>query len=484
MSLYKKLFQQTFIYGLATVLPRMISFLLVPIHTEYLTDSAVYGRISVIFAYFVLFNVFLSYGMETAFFRFFNLKENKQNVINTSAWSLVGTSVLFLVVALFFSTELSQLLDIHPDHYQLIIWILSLDAFAIIPFAYLRAKGQPRKFALIKLINVSINVFLTFFFLAWLVSWHTKSSFFEALYVPDFQVNYVFIANLVASAATLVMLLPFYFKLSFNFDKALWKRMLKYAYPVLLAGLAFSVNEVFDRILLKYLLPDDIADSAIGAYSACYKLAVFMTLYATAFRLGIEPFFFSHAKTENPQKAYAMITKYFVIIGAIILLSVMVFIEPLKLLIVRDESYYEALAIVPLILLANFCLGIYHNLSVWYKITDRTKFGAYISGFGALLTLVVNLVLIPIIGYYGSAIATLLAYASMMILSYIYSKKYYPIPFQTSRMLLYMLMSVGLGALSFYTFEENYIFGIASLAFFVFFIYFKEKNEIKKLLKS
>lgn len=462
----------------------MISFILVPIHTEYLNDSATYGRISVIFAYFVLFNVLLSYGMETAFFRFFNLKENKQDVINTSAWSLVGTTTLFLVVALFFTPELSSLLVIDPEYFKLIIWILALDAYVIIPFAYLRAKGQPRKFALIKIINVSINVFLTIFFLVWLVSWHTKSSLFAAVYVPDFQVNYVFIANLVASAATLILLLPFYLKLRFKFNADLWKRMLKYAYPVLLAGLAFSVNEVFDRILLKYLLPDDIADSAIGAYSACYKLAVFMTLYATAFRLGIEPFFFSHAKTQNPQKAYAMITKYFVIIGALILLSVMVFIEPLKHLIVRDESYYEALAIVPLILLANFCLGIYHNLSVWYKVTDRTKFGAYISGFGALLTFVANILLIPVIGYYGSAIATLVAYASMMVLSYVYSKKYYPIPFQTSRILLYMLISVALGGLSFYTFTENYIFGIASLAFFIFFVYSKEKNEIKKILKS
>lgn len=462
----------------------MISFILVPIHTEYLSDSAIYGRISVIFAYFVLFNVFLSYGMETAFFRFFNLKENKQDVINTSAWSLVGTTTLFLMLTLFFTPELSSLLDIKPEYFKLIIWILALDAYVIIPFAYLRAKGQPRKFALIKVINVTINVFLTIFFLVWLVSWHTKSSLFNAVYIPDFQVNYVFIANLVASAATLILLLPFYLRLRFTFNAALWKRMLKYAYPVLLAGLAFSINEVFDRILLKYLLPDDIADSAIGAYSACYKLAVFMTLYATAFRLGIEPFFFSHAKTQNPQKAYAMITKYFVIIGALILLSVMVFIQPLKYLIVRDESYYEALAIVPLILLANFCLGIYHNLSVWYKVTDRTRFGAYISGFGALLTFVANILLIPVIGYYGSAIATLVAYASMMVLSYVYSKKYYPIPFQTSRILSYMLISVALGGLSFYTFEENYIFGIASLAFFIFFVYSKEKDEIKKILKS
>lgn len=484
MSIYKKLFQQTFIYGLATVLPRMMSFILVPIHTEYLSDASIYGKISVIFAYFVLFNVVLSYGMETAFFRFFNKQESKKQVMSTSAWSLVMSTLVFLGLGIGLQNQISDFVQIPAEYINLIIWILALDAFVIIPFAYLRALGQPKKYAIIKIINVFINVLLNIFFLVWLVEWQSSFSIFENIYVSDFEVNYVFIANLVASITTLVLLLPFYFKLKFSFNIHLWKKMMRYGIPVLIAGVAFSINEVFDRILLNYLLPEDTAEAQIGVYSACYKLAVFMTLFATAFRLGIEPFFFSHASSQNPQKAYALITKYFVIIGTLIFLGVITFIKPLKLLIVRDESYYDALEIVPIILLANLCLGIYHNLSVWYKITDRTRFGAYISVIGAVITLVVNFALIPVIGYYGSAIATLLAYFTMMTLSYIYSKKYYPIPFQTKKIMMYLGLSTVLGAISFYYFTENYIFGIASILVLASLIYANEHKEIKSMLKS
>ncbi len=462
----------------------MMSFLLVPIHTEYLPDESIYGEISVIFAYFVLFNVVLSYGMETAFFRFFNKQEAKNQVMSTSAWSLVLSTLIFLGLGIGFQNQISGFVQIPSEYINLIIWILALDAFVIIPFAYLRALGQPKKYAIIKIINVFINVLLNIFFLVWLVNWYSEISVFEKIYIPDFEINYVFIANLVASATTLVLLLPFYFKLKFSFNIQLWKKMMRYGIPVLIAGVAFSINEVFDRILLKYLLPAETAEAQIGIYSACYKLAVFMTLFATAFRLGIEPFFFSHAKTQNPQKAYALITKYFVITGSLIFLGVIAFIEPLKLLIIRDEAYYDALEIVPIILLANLCLGIYHNLSVWYKITDRTRFGAYISVIGAIITLAVNFILIPVIGYLGSAIATLMAYFTMMTLSYIYGKKYYPIPFQTGKIMMYLLLSTALGAISFYYFTENYIFGIASILVLASLIYANEHKEIKSMLKS
>jgi len=280
-----------------------------------------------------------------------------------------------------------------------------------------------------------------------------------------------------------LLVLPFYTKIKYAFDAALWKRMLKYATPVLIAGVAFSINETFDRILLDYLLPVNIAKTEIGMYSACYKIALFMTLFATAYRLGIEPFFFSHAKTENPQKNYARILEFFVAFGSIILLSVVVFADILKPVIVRSEDYWEAMWIVPIILLANFCLGIYHNLSVWYKITDRTKFGAYISVFGALLTLGLNFWLIPIISYKGSAIATLTAYMSMMLLSYYFGRKYYPIPYNLKKIGLYLIGSTGMSLLSFYQFRENYIIGISMLIVFLGIVYFAEQKVIKQLLK-
>jgi len=259
--------------------------------------------------------------------------------------------------------------------------------------------------------------------------------------------------------------------------------MMRYAIPVLIAGIAYSINETSDRILLEKLLPKNIADVQIGMYSACYKLALFMTLFSTAFRLGIEPYFFSHSNTENPQKNYAKILEYFVTFGSVILLVVVVFADVLKPYIIKSEAYYEAMWIVPFILLANFCLGIYHNLSVWYKITDRTKFGAYISIFGAIVTLVLNYILIPKIGFKGSAIATLSAYAIMAILSFYFGRQYYPIPYNLKKIALYFGVSTLFSMLYFYQFRGNYSIGIGALIVFLGIVFQLEKNKIKQILK-
>jgi len=485
LSGLKTLFKQTFIYGLATVLPRMLSFLLVRLHTDesVLKSVADYGDVSLIFSYFVLFNVILAYGMETAFFRFFNKESDKDKVVGTSTISLMLTSLGFFVIALVFQNQIAKLIDIKVEYINLVIWILLLDALVIIPFAWLRANSKPMKYALIKILNVVINLGLNLFLLLWLKDLAIDSLVFESIYKPNFEINYIFIANLVASAFTLLLMLPFYFKVKFTFNKVLWKQMMRYAFPVLIAGIAFSINETFDHILLDKLLPEDIAKTEIGMYSACYKLALFMMLFATAYRLGVEPFFFSHAKSENPKKNFALILEYFVIFGAVILLVIIVFVDILKVIFIGNEAYWEAMWIVPIILLANFCLGIYHNLSVWYKITDRTKFGAYISVFGALLTLGLNFWLIPIISYKGSAIATLTAYASMMLLSYYFGRKYYPIPYNLKKIGMYFLLSVTLSMLSFYQFRENYIVGVSMLIVFLGIVYFAEQKVIKQLVR-
>ena len=485
MSGLKILFKQTFIYGLATVLPRMLSFLLVPLYTTkgILSSVSEYGKVSVIFSYFVLFNVVLAYGMETAFFRFYNKEDNKQSVTGTSAISLIVSSIVFFILALIFQNQVASYIDIDVKYINLVIWILLLDALVIIPFAWLRATQKPMRYAVIKILNVLINLGLNLFFLLALKDWASNSTFFESIYKPNFEISYIFIANLIASAVTLVLMFPFYTKIKYVFDSALWKTMLRYALPVLIAGMAFSINETFDRILLKELLPPNIAETDIGMYSACYKIALFMTLFATAYRLGIEPFFFSHAKSENPQKNYAKILEFFVAFGSVILLTVVVFADVLKLVIVRDEAYWEAMWVVPIILLANFCLGIYHNLSVWYKITDRTKFGAYISIIGAIVTLAINIFFIKEYSYKAAAIATLCAYSIMMFLSYYFGKKYYPIPYNLKKIALYLILSIVLSVISFYQFRGNYIIGITMLIVFLGIIYFSEKNEIKQLLK-
>jgi O-antigen/teichoic acid export membrane protein len=485
LSGFKSLFKQTFIYGLATVLPRMLSFILVPLYTDpAVLSTAEYGRVSFIFAYFVLFNVVLAYGMETTFFRFFNKEESQNKVTSTSAISLIISSFALLGIAFLFRNQISSLINIDLKYLDLIFIILLLDALVIIPFAWLRATARPMRYAIIKIVNVAVNLGFNVFLLLYLKDLAEGNSFFNSIYKHDFEISYIFISNLIASGLTLLLLLCFYTKIKFKFDAVLWKKMMLYAMPVLIAGIAYSVNETFDRILLEKLLPANIAEEQIGMYSACYKLALFMTLFATAFRLGIEPYFFSHSKTENPQKNYAKILEYFVACGSVILLVVVVFADVIKPYIIRSESYYEAMWIVPFILLANFCLGIYHNLSVWYKITDRTKFGAYISIFGATVTLVLNYVLIPIIEFKGSAIATLSAYALMMLLSFYYGRKYYPIPYNLRKISLYLVVSILFSFIFFYGYRENYIIGITMIIVFLVLVILLEKNQLKPMLNK
>ena len=486
MGILKTLYKQTFIYGLATVVPKMLSFLLVRLHTDkaVLENVADYGDVSLIFAYFVLFNVLLAYGMETAFFRFLNSEQKKKSVLSTSAISLVLTSILVLVIGYFFRDQVSRITHIDTDYIVLVLWILFFDALVIIPFAYLRAMGKPIKYTVLKLLNVVLNLGLNVVLLLFLKSWAESSTFWTTFYRPNFEVHYIFIANLVASGVTFLTLISFYFKLNYNFDAKLWKQMLRYAFPVLIAGIAFSINETFDRILLERLLPDNLAKDAIGTYSACYKLALFMMLFATAYRLGIEPFFFSNAKAKDAKANYAKILEFFVIFGALILLTVVVFLDILKLILIPNEAYWEAMTVVPILLLAYLFLGVYHNLSVWYKITDRTKFGAYISIFGALITLLINTIFIPKFGYMASAIATLFAYTAMALTSYILGKKYYSIPYNLKKMGLYLALSIILSALSFYLFREQYFVGILFILILMAAIWVKEKTFLKQLLKS
>ncbi|NAS10933.1 lipopolysaccharide biosynthesis protein [Poritiphilus flavus] len=482
MGLFQKLFKHTFIYGLATVLPRMLSFLLTPLFVSVLqTDE--YGEVSIIFAWFAIFNVFLAYGMETAFFRFYNGKEKKEEVVSTSLVSILSSTFIFLVLALSFGGFIAQSLDIDLRYIRFAIYILALDALVIIPFAYLRANERPIRYAMVKIINVSINLGLNLFFLLLLpkLAEANPESLLNVIYQPGFEISYIFLSNLMASAVTLLMMAGIYTRQPLRFNRGIWRRMLRYALPVMIAGIAFTINEVFDRILLWELLPEDIAESEVGKYAACYKIALFMTLFATAFRLGIEPFFFSHSSTENPQKAYAQITNYFVILGSVILLTVVVFADLLKRIVVPNSDYWEAMPIVPIILLASFCLGIYHNLSVWYKVTDRTRFGAFISMTGAVITILLNVFLIPKIGYYASALATLAAYGSMMTLSYLLGRKYYPVPYNFRKIVFYLGLSVIFSALSFYVFNRSLVVGCLFLFVFLALVYKMEKEVLKRI---
>ena len=486
MGKFLQLFKQTFIYGIATVFPRIISVLLVRIHTDksVISEVSEFGNLSLIFSYIILFNVILSYGLETSFFRFYNLEKNKNDVVNTSSVSLIFTTIIFVALFGIFKSNISLLTGIDTGYLSIIVWILAFDVLTVIPFAYLRLKGKAIKYSYIKIANVLVYFSLNIFLLIFLKDLANDNTFLRKIYIENFEVSYIFIANLFASLTSLLLLIPFYFKINYRANFRLLKKMLFYAFPILISGLAYTINETFDKILLDFLLPESIAKTEIGMYSACYKLAVFMTLFSVAYKLAVEPFFFSEAEKLNPKKNYALVLETYVIIGSSILVLVVVSLDLLKVVFIGDQEYWKAMKIVPIILLANFCLGIYQNLSVWYKVTDRTRFGAYISIVGALFTLIINIILIPIYGYLGSALATLVAYLTMSVLSYFMGQKYYPIPYNNFKILFYISVAVFLSYVSFYIFRNNLIVGITCVLIMNLVIYINEKSRIYNFLKA
>lgn len=461
----------------------MISFMLNPLYVDRLPKKE-FADVSIVFAWLVFFNVILSYGMETAFFRFYNKEENKKSVISTATISIFWSSISFLFLALVFRNTLSGWSDIKVEYVTYTIWILVLDALVIIPFSRLRATKRPMQYAIIKIGNVMVNMLFNLFFLIVLpkLADANPEGFFNTIYFENFKVGYIFVSGLIASLLTFIVLSPDYFKTNWKFDFNLWKQMMKYGYPILIAGLAFAINEHFDKILLDWM---DVSKEDIGAYAACYKIGMFMVLFRTAYTLGIEPFFFSHASNENAPQTYATITKYFVVFGSFICFFVIAFIDLLKYPLVPKAIYWDAIKVVPLIVVANFFLGIYTNLSVWYKLIDKTKIGAYISIVGAFVTLALNYLLIPTMSYYGSAIATLAAYGTMMIVSYKMGQKAYPIPYDMNKILMYLTVTILFSAFSFYIpfVRESYPIRILLSILFLYFIYYNEKEMLFKILK-
>lgn len=474
MGVLKTFFKDTAIYGLAIVLPRLINFLLVRLHTDVLPNEA-YSENTEFYVVAAFFNVILTYGMETAFFRFFSNNKEKEKVLSTAIVSIV-LSTLLLGTALFvFRDFISEVLHINTNFYSLLVAITLVDTLIVIPFAYLRVTGRPIRFASIKLINVFVIVILNILFLS--TSFGLKS--LQNVFSVDEKVEYIFIANLIASVIVLFLVFPYYFKNKLQFDLKILKQLLNYGWPIMIAGLAFVINENLD----KWLLPSYEGDYVNGAYSACYKLAVFMTLFIQAFRMGAEPFFFNHSKKDNAKETYALILKYFTIVGACGLLIVTVYINWLQPIFIKKESYLIALNIVPILLLANLCLGIYHNLSIWYKLTDKTRYGMYISIVGATITIAFNIICIPIFGFMACAYATLLAYGIMMVLSYSIGKKHYKVPYDIGRIGFYIGFSTLLSFLSFYLFGKDILIGTVFLCLFLATVVLLEKNQLKQLLK-
>lgn len=456
----KKLAEQTAIYGLTTIVGRLLTWFLVPIYigaAKFTTDQ--YGIVTEMYSYVAFLVVFLTYGMETAFFRFSVRKEeNKQKVYTTIIYSLLITSFLFIAVAFLFNQPIANWLR-YPNNKEFVTWfaiIVGLDAISSIPMARLRAENKAIKFVIVNFTNIIVFVGLNLFYLAYcrpLYAAGKTNWLIDTFYNPDIGVGYVFISNLIASIVKFILLSPEMMKARYGFEIPLLKKMFIYALPLLVFGLAGIVNETIDRIMLKRMLFDILGEketmSQVGIYGACYKVSIIITLFIQAFRYAAEPFFFAQEKEKNAKETYAMIMTYFVIVCSTIFLGVMLFIDVVKYFI-PNEAFWEGLHVVPILLFANISLGIYYNQSIWYKLSGKTKYGAYIGVAGAVLTVLLNYIWIPIYGYEGSAWATLICYSFMMLISFIFGQKYYPIRYNLVKIAFYLGLSLGLYSLARY----------------------------------
>lgn len=445
------------------------------------------------YAYISFLIIVVTYGMETALFNFSASEDNKDKVYSTALISVLISTLAFIGMVVLFANPLAEIIK-HPQHADYVLWvilIIGLDAFTSIPFAKLREQNKAGRFAFIKIINIAINIALNIFFIAICKNAYSdpSSTFYSianAVYNPEIGVGYVFISNLVASFAVLLLLFPEVVKIKYTFDLELWKRMMIYALPLLLAGLAGMTNETMDRILLKYMLPKDIAASQVGIYGACYKISILMTIFVQTFRYAAEPFFFSNSREKNSKELYADVMKYFIIACSFIFLATMLNLSWIQYFV--GKEFRSGLDVVPILLIANLCLGAFFNLSIWYKLTNRTKFGAYLTGLGAVITLTLNFLLIPVMGFMGSAWATLACYATMMIASYFLGNKHFPVNYNLKRILGYLTLSLALYFTGYYLIPGNSALTIALnnllVLLFISTVYFLERDGIKKLIKN
>ncbi|MBN9296859.1 MAG: polysaccharide biosynthesis C-terminal domain-containing protein [Filimonas sp.] len=493
MSSIKKLAGQTLWYGGSSIAARFVNYLLTPLITySAVVTTADYGRMGAVYAAMPLLNVIFTYGMETAYFRFVQKKERAEAVNATTTISLLISTVLLTMLLWMNQSWLAKAASVeaYPELIKLTIPIIALDALSAIPFARIRNENRPKFYAFVKIAGILITILFTAFFISYCPAQIKKNpdSWVTLLYDPKVNpINYILIANILQCAFTLLLLVKWLIPKKWSFNAALWKEMMIYALPMLIVGMGGMVNEVFDRLMLGWWLPgtEDFVDGQRGMYNACYKLSILISLFIQAFRMGAEPFFFKQAEEQNPQRTYARVLKFFVITITFMFLIVSLFIPIWKHFIA--PKYWPALGVVPILLLANMFLGVYYNLSVWYKVTNRTRAGATITLIGVVITCAINYIFIPKYSYTACAWATFLCYFSMMVISYVWGQKEYRIPYAWKKLVAYFCIVVifffihkGLTAL-----WANTIFSllIAAILTFVYgwFILLVERKEFQKL---
>lgn len=484
--------EQTIWYGLSSVFARFLYYLLTPYLTIKLT-SAAYGEMSLVYALIPFLNVMFSYGIETAYFRFIQKDSNKKEIYNTASVSLIGSTLFLTLLMIAFRSPIAGIISIkeHPEYITWSALIIAFDTLAVIPMAKLRQERRPVKFAMVRIAGIMVNIATIIFFLSVCPALKVQSpdSIWLKFYDEKIGVGYVIIANVAGALVSLLLLAKELLSFRFQFNKRLWKEMMIYSFPLIIVGFGGVINEVFDRIMLGWWVPaasSEAAKAEVGTYSACYKLSILITLFVQAFRMGAEPFFFQQSTGENPQRVYARVMKFFVITISVIFLAVALFLDVWKYFI-SNPVMWEGLKIVPILLLANMFLGIYYNLSIWYKLTNRTIAGAQITFIGVAITLLINYLFIPSYSYMACAWATFFSYGTMMAISFLWGQKAYYIPYAWKKLTAFIVIVVLLyfvhRAIAYFWTGTwpGIVSGLLLLVGYAFFITRIEKNEFRKL---
>jgi len=445
LSGIKKLAGQTLWYGVSSIFARFLNYLLTP-YLTYKLSGAAYGEMSLVYAAIPFLNTLFLFGVETAFFRYVQKDEYKNEIYNTLSISIITSTLSLCTLLILFNRSFAHMISIkdHAEYVTISAFIIAFDALSALPFAKLRHENRPMKFAFVRISGILLYIGLTYFFLSVCPTLLEKNpnSPLLLIYHKEFGVGYILLANLVQSFYQLVVLRKEFFDFHWKFNFPMWKEVMLYAWPLAVAGFAGMINETFDRIMLGWWAPTQSEKAAlfeVGTYSACYKLSILITLFIQAFRMGAEPFFFKQSQQEDAPKTYARVMKFFVITITLMFLVVALYLDIWKQFI-KNEAMWKGLTVVPILLFANMFLGIYYNLSIWYKLSQKTLAGAWITLIGAVITLVINAAFIPRYSYLACAWATFLCYGSMMAVSYTWGQKIYPIPYATKKLCAYMVI--------------------------------------------
>lgn len=493
MAGIKSLAKDTAVYGVSSIVGRFLNWCLVPLYTV-MFAAAEYGVVTYVYSIVALALIILTYGMETGFFRFANHERypDPMVVYSTSLISLASTSALFLALVIVFLNPIAWALECgdHPSYIAMMGAAVALDAFTAIPFSYLRFRRRPMRFAALKLINIGLNIGLNLFWILicpWL--WAQNPAWVTWCYSPDMGIGYIFLANLISSGAMLLLLLPELRGFRWRFDSGLWREMIVYSWPLLVLGVAGIMNQTIDKILFPLLLPDHSeAMTELGIYGANYKIAIVMVMFIQAFRFAYEPFIFAKGRErgEDRLQSYRDAMRYFVIFAMFIFLGVMYYLDILKYFI--SPRYFSGLKVVPVIMIAEFFFGVFFNLSLWYKLTDKTIWGMWFSLLGLAVTVVLNVVLVPCWGYMGCAAAALACYTVMMVTSWAVGRAKYPIGYNVRRLMTIFFIAMGFWGLSVVitTGHQWLDMGLRTVLLFCFALIIVriEKINIRQLLPS